>query len=827
MDTQDRDLNLIGRKSTRLAPGGPGIEPRWTRGTKVAVGTAYSTSSRVWYTLDYGCVTEVYYPTIDSPQIRDFQFLVTDGENFFHDERRNFVGQVDCISEAALGFEAVNREKEGRYTIHKTILGDPHQNCLLVQTRLEAPPELLSKLRMYVLCAPHLEIGGWHNNGEVLRFDGQTVLAACKGNTWMVIGATVPFTDCSCGYVGVNDGWTDLADNYRLDWQYDAAIDGNIALTGGLDLSRGSKFTVALAFGTTRHNALSTLAQSLSIPFEQTREAFVRQWERTSRRFALTGSNNSRLFDRSINLLLAHEDKTYPGAMIASLSIPWGDEKSDEEIGGYHLVWTRDLVKCVTGLLAVGDFSTPLRALIYLAVSQREDGGFYQNFWIDGRPHWTGIQLDEVAFPVLLAWRLWKLGALGNFDPYPMVRRACGFLIREGPVTAQERWEEASGYSPSTLAVHIAALICAAEFFSDRGDESTAEFIREYADFLESHVERWTVTTEGTLVPGVPRHYIRINPGDIGHCMDEDPNCGTVLLANQRPGDRSEFPAKAIVDAGFLELVRHGIRDPHDPLVEDSLRVVDAVLKVDTPFGPCWRRYNHDGYGQRDDGGSFQGWGVGRPWPLLTAERGHYELAAGHDPGPYLDALEKFSGGIGLIPEQIWDAPDLSSRHFIFGRKTGAAVPLLWAHSEYVKLRRSAADGKSCDLIEAAYDRYVRSHRERQAIEVWKSNRPVPAVPIGTRLRIQASSPFLLHWTTDEWLHSTDTKSTGTGIDVDFVDLPLPDQKTTIRFTFLWVGENRWEGKDYTVELTAGANSHEVWRVTPNSHHRKSQRKVS
>jgi len=771
----------------------------------------------------------VYYPTIDSPQIRDLQFLVTDGENFFHDERRNFVGEIDCISEAALGFTATNREKEGRYSIHKTILGDPHQNCLLIQTHLDAPPELLPKLRMYVLCAPHLEIGGWHNNGEVLRFDGHTVLVAHKGNTWLVIGATVPFTECSCGYVGVNDGWTDLADNYRLDWQYDAVLDGNIALTGGLDLSHSNKFTLALAFGTTRHNALSTLAQSLSIPFEQTLEAFTRQWDRTSKRFALTaGSKSSKLFERSVNLLLAHEDKTYPGAMIASLSIPWGDEKGDEELGGYHLVWTRDMVKCVTALLAVGDLHTPLRALIYLAVSQRGHGGFYQNFWIDGRPHWRGIQLDGVALPVLLAWRLWKLDALGNFDPYSMVRRACGFLIREGPVTAQDRWEEASGYSPSTLAVHIAALICAAEFFADRGDQGTAEFVRDYADFLESHIDRWTVTTQGTLVPGVTRHYIRINPGDIRHCTDEDPNCGTLVLANQGPGDRAEFPAKEIVDAGFLELVRYGIRDAHDSLIQDSLRVVDAVLKVDTPFGPCWRRYNHDGFGQRDDGASYNGWGVGRAWPLLTAERGHYELAAGRDPEPYLRALEKFSGGIGLIPEQIWDAPDLPSRHFLFGRKTGAAMPLLWAHAEYVKLRHSVVDGKSCDVIEPAYDRYVRGHREHRPIEVWKFNRQVPMIAVGTRLRIQATSPFLLHWTSDEWLHSTDTRSMATSVDIEFVDLPLPVQSTTIRFTFLWVDENRWEGKDYTVELQARAHSQESQQVTltPKSSQGKSRKKV-
>jgi glucoamylase len=799
---------VTGSSVPRLAPGGPGIEPRWTRGSKTAVGTAYSTSSRIWYTLECGCVTEVYYPTIDSPQIRDLQFLLTDGESFLHDERRSFFAHVDCVSEAALGFEVINREKQGRYALHKTILGDPHQNCLLIHTRLEAPLELLQKFRLYVLCAPHLDIGGWHNNGEVLRLRGHTVLTAYKNNTWVVIGASIPFTNCSCGYVGVNDGWRDLADNYRLDWQYDAAFDGNIALTGELDLSRGTEFTVALAFGTSRHDALSTLAQSLSIPFEQTREAFVRQWERTSKRFALAaGSNDSKLFERSVNLLLAHEDKTYPGAMIASLSIPWGDEKSDEELGGYHLVWTRDMVKSVSGLLAVGDVSTPLRSLIYLAVSQREDGGFYQNFWIDGRPYWVGVQLDEVAFPVLLAWRLWKHGALGNFDPYEMVRRACGFLIREGPVTAQERWEEASGYSPSTLAAHIAALTCAAEFFTDRGDEATAEFVRDYADFLESHIERWTVTTQGTLVPGITRHYIRINPGDINACADEDPNCGIVTLANQPPGAPFKFPAKDIVDAGFLELVRYGIRSAHDPIIQDSIRVVDAVLKVDTPYGPCWRRYNHDGYGQRQDGGPYKYWGVGRAWPLLTGERGHYEIAAGRDAAPFLRALENFSQGIGLIPEQIWDGPDLPSKRFRLGGGTGAAVPLLWAHAEYVKLRRSAADGKVFDLIEAASDRYVRGGREREPIEIWKFNRQIPSVAAGTRLRIQANSPFLLHWTSDEWQHSTDTRSRSTAVGIEFVDLRLPEQEGSVRFTFQWLDEQRWEQKDYTMKVQARANT--------------------
>ena len=493
--------------------------------------------------------------------------------------------------------------------------------------------------------------------------------------------------------------------------------------------------------------------------------------------------------------------------MIASLSIPWGDEKSDDELGGYHLVWTRDMVKCVSALLAVGDFSTPLRSLIYLAVSQREDGGFYQNFWIDGRPYWQGVQLDEVAFPILLAWRLWKSGALGNFDPYEMVRTACGFLIREGPVTAQDRWEEARGYSPSTLAVHISALICAAEFFADRGDQDTAEFVRDYADFLESHVERWTVTTQGTLLPGINRHYIRINPAAVNQDADEDPNTGTLILSNRPPGTRYEFPAKEIVDAGFLELVRYGVRSASDPIIQDSLRVVDDVLKVDTPLGPCWRRYNYDGYGQREDGSSYKYWGTGRAWPLLTGERGHYEIAAGHDPRPYLSALGNFAQGIGLIPEQIWDAPDLPSRHLRLAGPTGAALPLLWAHSEYLKLQRSAADGKVFDLVEPVFGRYAGGAAERQPIEVWKFNRPVPRVAAGGRLRIQADAPFLLRWTEDEWQHATDTRSVATAIGVAFVDLHPSMHPAPIRFTFLWLDDNRWEGQDYTVAVQAPADT--------------------
>jgi glucoamylase len=804
--------------SKNPAPGGPGIPPRWTRGSKDAVGTAYSTSSRLWYTLANGVVTECYYQTIDSPQLRDLQYLVSDGETFFHDERRNMRSEVECLGPVGLGFKITNYDREGRYTIEKQIIGDPHLNCLLVHTKFNVAPEWQGRLHLYVLCAPHLEIGGWHNNAVVLHARGRQALMAYREDKFLVLLATAHFERLSCGYVGVNDGWTDLAAHLTMEYAYDSALDGNIALTAEVDLSRGTEFTLGLGFGHTAHNAAAVLAESLSIPFDTSLKSFLDQWQRTSKRLALLDKiqhRDSMLFTRSINLLLAHEDKIYPGAMIASMSIPWGEDKSDDDLGGYHLVWTRDMVNSATALLAVGDTATPLRALIYLTITQREDGGFYQNFWIDGDPYWTGVQLDEVSFPIILAWRLWKANALGNFDPYITVLRACGYLIRKGPATPQERWEEAGGYSPSTLASNIAALICAAEFLESRDEKPSAEFVRSYADFLESHVEKWTVTNSGTLVPGILRHYIRINPAISrdGAQGDEDPDSGVLVLANQRPGDRASYPAKEIVDAGFLELVRLGIRRPGDPLIEDSLKVVDAVLKVDTPKGPCWKRYNHDAYGQRDDGSSFQVWGVGRPWPLLTGERATYELAAGRDVDPLLVAIENFTTGIGLIPEQIWDGPDMPTKYLCFGGPTGAANPLMWAHSEYVKLLRSVVDKRVFDLIEPVAQRYQNDH-PRPAIEVWKINRQVRRVPAGSLLRVQASSQFVLHWSADGWKTTQDTPSIATVVGVEYADIQTSAAQTgSLVFTFFWPADGNWQGVDYHVEVTHA--------VQPSSNSRK------
>ena len=788
-----------------LAFGSPGMSPRWTSSTKDGVGTAYSASSRVWFTLSHGILNEIYYPTIDRPQIRDMQFLITDGQTFFHEERRHLETEIEELDRWSLGYRIVNSDPQKRYRLIKQVIADPHQPCVLVHVQLEGEEGLLKRLMAFALVAPHLGVGGWGNSIRQHEILGRRILLASKGRTFLAIGSDVGFRRLSCGYVGASDGWQDLKDNLRMDWEFDRAENGNVAGIGELDLSEKKEFTVALAFGDGQHAAITALVQSLAIPFAQHRERFTAQWRRVTEldnldRFA---SDGGFLYRNSQQLLLAHEDKTFAGAMIASASIPWGDHKGDDDVGGYHLVWTRDAVQSATALLASGRKETARRALVYLACSQAPDGSFPQNFWIDGTPYWHGIQLDEVAFPVILAWRLWKADGLVDFDPYPMVLAAARFLVRHSPATQQERWEESSGYSPSTLAAIIAALICAADFARSRQQQSAASFLEEYADFLESHVERWTVTTDGTLVPGISRHYIRIHPSPCdGGIPDEDPNAGDLRIPNRPPGARFIFPAKDIVDAGFLELIRYGIRRPGDSLIEDSLRVVDAVLKVDTPFGPCWRRYNHDGYGERPDGGPFEGWGQGRAWPLLTGERGHYELAAGRDRKPYTTALERFASGAGMLPEQIWDESDRPKRRLFLGKPAGSAMPLMWAHAEYVKLLRSVADERIFDLIEPVAARYLGA-RPRAAWQVWKPDRRVQTTAAGSTLRILASTPFRLHWSRDGWQTSSDSNSTDIALG-SFVDIPVPQgQRAPVSFTFYWLPEGRWQGQDYHVRICA------------------------
>ncbi len=802
--------------------GGPGLAPRWTSSVKDAVGTAYAASSRVWFTCSHGILNEIYHPTIDRAQVRDMEFLVTDGETFAHEEKRDLLTEFEYIDPEALGVRYTNRDPDGRYTLTKEIICDPHHSVVLQRVRLEGREDLIPRLKVYALLAPHLDGGGAGNSARAVDIAGHRMVLAWK-NAWsLAMGSSCGFRRVSCGFVGASDGWRDLIENYRMDWEFGSATMGNIAVMGELNLesacsTAGSgavrEFVVAFGLGEGHHTAVQKTVSALATPFEEHKERFIRQWQRAANPEWLTSAagDGGKLMRASHNVLLAHEDKTFSGAFVASASIPWGQAKGDDDLGGYHLVWTRDMVQTATALLACGRAETARRALVYLACTQRPNGAFAQNFWVDGRSYWSGQQLDEVAFPILLAWRLWKADALGDMEIFPFVERAAGYLLRQGPITQQERWEENAGYSPSTLAAVMAGLICAADLARAHEATELAEFYEDYADWIERHLEDWTVTNNGVLLEGVTRHYMRIRPPEKGEayaCED----CGTehLTLNNRPPGTRYEFEAREIVDAGFLELVRYGVRRADDPLIVDSLKVVDAVLKRDLPQGPGWLRYNWDGYGQRPDGGPYEGWGKGRVWPLLTGERAHYELAAGHDIAALIRTYEGFATAGQMLPEQVWDEPNRPGQRLRLGRPAGSAVPLVWAHAEYLKLLRSVTDGVVFDRVEPVYRRYAEPEgrgKLRRDLEIYSLRRPIQHMPAGTTLRVADPEAFTVTWTTDGWqtVRTTASRSMGSaGHAADLVpDLPKEGAEAggRLEWTLQWTGDGRWLGYNVGVEM--------------------------
>jgi len=785
-----------------IAFGAPGIEPRWTSSAKDGIGTAYHGASCVWFTLSHGIINETYFPHVDSPNTRDLQFLITDGETFCHEEKRDLEHKTEYPEQNALLYRLTNSDREARYRLVKEIIVDPHSSVLLMHTRLEILDEKLhGRLRIYALLAPHMKGTGMHNSAWLCGVGGRKLIEVRREDMDLSFGCVPDFTRRSVGYVGFSDGWQDLMGNFKMDWEFSEAVDGNIAVIGEINLSDGLEFTLGVGFGHTPHSACAHLLQSLATPFANQREKYVSQWQRARAKVDLSEHTNDggSMMRLSQCLLLAHEDKIFQGAFVASLSIPWGETKDDSDRGGYHLVWARDMVQTATALLACGHTESPLRALIWLACVQAADGNLPQNSSISGEAYWKGIQLDEVAVPILLAWRLQQVDALRTFDPWALIARAARFLILNGPVTAQERWEENSGYSPSTIATIIASLVCAAEFARSRSDGHAEHVLLDYADWLSAHLEDWMVTSRGELMDGRPRHYIRITPADPKRAMaSPDPNHAEMFIAN----GGGKHHARNIVGGDFLHLVRLGVRAADDPVIVDSVAVIDHVLKHDLPHGPGWRRYNHDGYGEKSDGSAYDGTGVGRCWPILTGERGHFELAAGRDPRPFIQAMENFANDGGMLPEQLWDSQDLPDGKLRRGAPTGSAMPLCWAHAEYLSLVRSYKDGVCFDRIEPVYQRYAKAKTECE-VEMWTlAHQPQKIVP-GKTLRIITDKVATIHWSCDGWLTANDLEMRDVGFDCWCADLPsaqLPDD-TRVIFTFLW--QEGWEGKDFQVEIAA------------------------
>jgi glucoamylase len=789
--------------------GAPGIEPRWTSSAKEGLGTAYSGSCRLWFTLSHGIINEIYYPTVDQPNTRDFEFLISDGETFCHEEKRDLGHSIDYPCRDVLLYRLTNAEPAGRYQVVKEVLADPERPVLLVHTRVEVfDHSLLGKIQLYALLAPHIARYGAGNSGWCSEIGAIKLLRAQRGGFHLVMACSTGFSRRSVGFVGFSDGWQDLMNNFKMDWEFTAAENGNIALTGAINLQGAKEFTIAVALGESYQSAAANLLQSLTTPFDLHRETYIREWQRMvvdpTSDFSSHTCDDGGTFRLSRCVLRTHEDKLFQGALVASMSIPWGETKGDADIGGYHLVWTRDLVQSAKALLASGATDTALRALIWLAVIQRSNGSFPQNSWVDGTAFWPGLQLDEVAAPILLAWCVRQAG-ISLLDPWVMIpwvmiSRAASYLILQGPVTAQDRWEENAGYSPSTLATVIAGLVAAAEMAKERNETTTADFLLEYADWLVAHLEDWTVTTRGELVEGFPRHYIRITPTDSQKPDPHpDPDSAMITIAN----GGGSYPARNVVGGDFLHLVRFGIREPNDPVVRSSVEVIDRVIKRDLPQGPCWRRYNHDRYGQKDDGTAYDGTGKGRAWPILTGERGHYELAAGRDPMLFIKAMEDFANAGGMISEQLWDTADLPRQGMLKGKPTGAAMPLCWSHAEYIALVRSRHDGVCFDRVEPAFQRYV-VDPVRSRHEIWSFRHQGRKMRLGTVLRIIIGVSASIVWSADRWATTNQADSIDcNGLNLWYADLPteaLPNG-CVVEFTFFWIEAQRWEGRNWQITV--------------------------
>ena len=794
----------------RYAPGWPGIPPRWTSSAKTGVGTALNQHSKVWFTLSHGILNEVYFPRVDQACTRDMGFIVTNGSDFFSEEKRHCTFENRPFEPGIPVFELTNTDTSGRYRIHKEVLTDPYRNVVLQKIRFEPVQGQLSDYRLYALLSPHLANCGYGNTGWTGDYKGFPMFFASHDGATLCLASSAPWKKMSVGFVGASDGWQDISEHFQMEWEYTRAENGNIALTGEIDLAAcNGEFLLALGFGSISTEAGQQARSTLFEDYAELRQHYVTQWKNWQTRLIALDEpkRQNDLYRTSTAVLRTHESKDFLGGIIASLSIPWGFNKGDEDLGGYHLIWPRDLVETAGALVAAGALIDAARVLRYLEVTQEAAGNWSQNLWLDGRPYWSGIQMDETAFPILLLDLLRREApdSLGKLDRWwPMVRNAATFIVRNGPVTQQDRWEEDGGYSPFTLAAEISALLAAADIADLTGHPEQAQTMRDTADAWNDNIERWVYAIGGELAQqlGIDGYYVRIAPPDTDGAAS--PTQGFVPIKNRPPG-QDGARAYHIISPDALALVRFGLRAPDDPRIINTLRAIDALLAVELPQGPGWYRYNGDGYGEHRDGSAFDGTGIGRAWPLLTGERAHYALAAGHadEAEALLTMIENSTAGHSrLLSEQVWDAADIPALELFRGKPTGSACPLVWAHSEYVKLRRSIRDGRIFDQPPQTAQRYLKEKHVRQFFG-WRFNNKTRTVPRNKTLRIVLLSPALVHWSIDGWTTSHDTKTRDTGLGVFTLDLPTASMPAggNVIFTFYWPTEDRWEGTDYTVTI--------------------------
>jgi glucoamylase len=693
-----------------------GSKSTWTEADKAGFGTARTRRSNVWFTLQDGRVSEVFYPDLSTPSTRSLELVVTDGRTFTDRETEDVDVVTTRPDERSLRFQQVGTATSGRYRITKTYVTDPRRDALVVRVRLESLDG--GSYRLYAVHDPALANSGMDDRGRTTR----TALVAtdAKERVASALVSRPGLGRSSTGLLGRDDGWTDLEDDQRLDDGRRAAGPGNVVQTGRVSgvtgLAGEQRATLVLGYGRSGAEAQRTARAGLRVGARRTAARYDRGWHRylrTLRQVPDSAAAVRRAYLASALVLAAAEDKLNPGALVASPSAPWvwGDEVKDlsSPSGAYHLVWSRDSYQFGTALWAMGDKAAARRSVDWLFdVQQLPDGSFPQNSDVEGTPVWSELQLDEVALPIVLA----RLVGRDGPRTYRGVKRAADFLVRfrdeetgrRAPYSPQERWENQSGYSPNSIATQVAGLVCAADIARKNGDRASARRWLRLADRWQAKVKQWTRTTTGPLSSSP--YYLRIT-------KDGRPDRGTEYGIGD--GGPSAVDQRRVVDPSFLDLVRLGLEEPDDPDVLSTLSVVDEDLRVETPHGPFWHRFSFDGYGEKRDGGQ---WDIteddtrttlGRAWPLLTGERGEYAVTAGQDATSYLAAMAAAAGTSDMISEQVWDGrPPTGEACCPAGEGTRAATPLTWSHAGLVRLAWTMQRGAPVDQQGVVARRYLR-----------------------------------------------------------------------------------------------------------------------
>ena len=775
---------------TPLLPASQNTKAHWSYAGKSGIGTSYeqytnehyedggSTGkiSKVWFSLAQGIITETMFGLIHEAQLQEAQFYIK-GDNFLHQEKVDTITQIDYLDKdeqgrpLSLAYKIINRDKQGRYKIEKHIFTDPDTNTLSMKVYFHA---FADNITPYLYINP--SIANTAINDKV--WSENNTWFASDENTYLAIKTDAKIIASTLGLEGVSDGLNDLHEFGKLKhpYLYNSAeiAKGTTAITlqmPNVNNNQKAEWFFTFGFGNSKEESARAATQTLATGYVKVLDNYNGKgdaigWEDylaslpELEKLSQTATDGGKLLYTSAMVLKSLEDKTHAGAVIASLSNPWGDT-ADASVSqtGYKAVWPRDFYQVTMAMLALGDKTTPKVAFEYLQTVQANSktpgytgtpGWFLQKTHVDGTPEWVSVQLDQTAMPIMLGWRLWKEGILSDAeitDWYKkMLQPAAEFLCEGGevnighnhstitpPFSQQERWEEQSGYSPSTIAAVITGLTAAADIANIAQDNINAKRYLAHADEYSATIEKLLFTTNGTLntSPANGRYFLRVS-------KDTDPNNNSVIDDRNAQG---ASPKSEIVDAGFLELVRYGVRPANDNFITDSLPEIDNTqesdklrVKYDFSFPnqtgtfPGWRRYGKDGYGedtQKGEGfnadGNISPDGRGRVWPIFTGERGHYELAKASEntagkiqPSDlenvrhtYVTAMELFANDGFMIPEQVWDGVgNNDTYHYTIGEGTNSATPLAWSHAEYIKLLRSISDKKVWDTNDSTVQRY-------------------------------------------------------------------------------------------------------------------------